>query len=89
MGWNPEAQFKFHGADNRKALEVRSKADNTMMVLKDGSALIAVPLKPGDLFTVVAMVSQAMQLNHPHLTSDSVLMVAKRCAVTASSGGVR
>jgi hypothetical protein len=79
FGWCPHAEFAGHGSANNKVLLLEDQGANLFIRLKQGRRLLAMPIGGEELADIAALAVKAMQGNAPHLESQTVLQIAKRC----------
>ncbi len=79
FGWCPRLELSGHGAANNKTLMLEDQTSNLFVRLKQGRRVLATPVGGEEVAAIASLALKAMHLNAPHLDSQTLLQVVKRC----------
>ncbi len=79
LGWIPSVQYGQHGAANDKgfSLERQDQGKVFAKVWQKDKGNRAVPIVIQDQYPIIELIMKQMKLNSPHLTSDTILTIAR------------
>ena len=77
MGWSSELEFKFHGKQKKKALNLVYQEHGLYIRLTDGRQRLSVPVLDADRYPLSMLVLAALCANEPTLDSSAVLAVCR------------
>lgn len=78
MGWLPVVEFANHGPSNDKKLVIKDQQAHLFFEMKQGKKTIQMRVGGEEMFTVTSMVIKALNMNAPHLDSQSILQMIRR-----------
>lgn len=79
-------KFEGHGQHHDKAMYVEDQQQHFFVrLIQRGRAPIAVPVRPVDSVSMIALIYKQMQLNEPHLRIDEINQLVKDMAAMMSS----
>lgn len=77
LGWIPNWTATGHGSDHSKSINLVHQKNSIKFMLREGGKSIVMPVAADDIYMIVVLCVKALQMNDPHLTSDSVLSLCR------------